>query len=92
MTAKLCINCKHFYNKGAMKFEWCQHPNVGFSPIDGKINPSQASTQRMDFRTSVTCGSEGKWFEPKLLAPPTSEKVMTSSKPIFWQKLKGFFK
>lgn len=87
---KLCINCKHFRdgNFGS----WCQHPNVGISPVTGKIKPALAWVVRGDWSDKDSCGEDGKWFEPELLAPPTSEKVMTSSKPIFWQKLKGFFK
>lgn len=98
---KLCINCKHFDNKGALRYEWCRHPHVGYSLIDGKIKPSQASTQRLDLHTIETCGTEGKWFETKYPVNPDKNNwtYMTVQRPspepvklTLWQKLKGLFK
>lgn len=89
---KLCINCKWHEQHNFSGIHHCKSPNNGIDPVTGKIQSQFASSMRVDFKGMKSCGTNGNWFEPKLLVPSTSEKVITSNKPVLWQKLKGFFK
>ena len=96
---KLCINCKHFQDGNFGP--WCKHPNVGISPVTGKIKPALAWVIRSDWSNKESCGENGNWFETKYPVNPDKNNwaYMTVQRPspepvklTLWQKLKGFFK
>ena len=70
---KLCKDCKHF--KWGMEL-LCGNPKVGVNLISGAPNYQYAGAMRED---SVSCGTEGNWWEPKLIKPPKT----------FWAKIFG---
>lgn len=65
---KLCKDCKHF--KWSMEL-LCGNPKVGVNLISGAPNYQYAGAMREDFEDRVSCGTEGKWWEPK---PPEPAK------------------
>lgn len=75
---KLCKDCKHFIESpSTFILDYCRHPKLGINPVYGNINPILAEAMRMDYEDRISCGIEGKWWEPK---PPVKHKT-------FWAKL-----
>lgn len=71
---KLCVDCKHFSG-----LNFCNHPNNGISPVDGRPKPVFATVNR---GSSGECGEQGEWYEEEPAIKPTSWWEM------FWSKNK----
>lgn len=61
---KLCVDCKHYTG-----MNFCNHPNNGISPVDGRPKPRFANIARSDDKE---CGEQGSWHEEWPAVQPTS--------------------
>ena len=75
---KLCKDCKHFIKNHPVYYgDRCQHPKLGIDLVYGFNKSDRARDTRTDSEDSISCGTEGKWWEPKNTVKPKT----------FWAKL-----